>query len=151
MPDVSGYYAAEIVARLEAARAEQKRVAQERDNAMAELERSEAACASAMTEVEALKSDLEAVRVLFWPDGGARRVPQQRTDGMAAAVDWLLTQRVTLTLALDAAEAERDAMLPVVEAAKAWRQHVGDYPLPASDFIRELIAAVDALSTQDGA
>ena len=35
---VSGYYAAEIVARLEATRAEQERIAQERDNAVAEVE-----------------------------------------------------------------------------------------------------------------
>jgi hypothetical protein len=35
--------------------------------------------------------------------------------------------------------------LAVVEAARAWRRHVGDYPMPASDFVRDMIAAVDAL------
>ena len=141
MPDVSGYYAAEIVARLEAARAEQKRVAQERDNAMAEverltdatvlvrcehpetdtlvaeLERSEAACASAMAEVEALKADVHLLETNL--------------------------RRAHKTLE------ERNK---VVEAAKAvrelWRY---DAMGAAEPEIHVFVAAVDALSTKDGA
>jgi len=108
------------------------------DQTVAELARAETGCASAMAEAEALQDELESVRVLLWPDGGARTVPQQRTDGFAAAVRWLLMQRVTLTTALD--EEEK----PVVEAAKAWRAQLQpDGHTPTNGPWLTLAAAVD--------
>ena len=92
------------------------------DDLKNDLATSEAACASAMTEVERLTDATVLVRCEH---------PE-----------------------MDVLIAERDAMRPVVEAAKAWR--VLHSPDPCREErcgqrVCALVAAVDALSTKDGA
>ena len=102
----------------------------------AELARSEAACASAMAEVEALTTERDKA---LW-----------RLKKLKETIDAFPDANDAANLAH--ARSQRDAMRPVVEAAKAvrelWRY---DAMGAAQPEIHDFVAAVDALSTQDGA
>ena len=118
----------------------------------AELERSEAACANAMTEVEALKADL--AKAERERDSLARRCATrfEETEVLRATVRYAEADR-------NVAFAQRDTMRPVVEAAKVWAATIFGANLKpiAGDEDNfgpaelALVAAVDALSTKDGA
>jgi hypothetical protein len=74
------------------------------------------------------------LRGLLSPNGGDRVVPMELGPSLVPALEWLIV--------------ERDALLPVVQAARAWRR---DYrsPLGATmEFDTALVAAVDAYEAQ---
>lgn len=111
------------------------KLTEERDEAYAALDLKHRIMKKHQIRAVAAERELESVRVLLWPDGGARTVPMDRRDGFAAAVTWLLRQRVALTMSLDQAERERDGMRDVLAAAVAWKaawDHdgggTGEYP-----------------------
>lgn len=114
--------------------------------------------AHARTDIPALVADLDAARREWdaWRD--AANGWEAKAEEYAADLDAARQERdeARATLSIVEAnfrelEAERDRTRPVVEAAKAWRDHLNAYGAGLYyEAIKTLAAAVDTYETQTG-